>query len=173
MRQSTSKMELTFPRLKQPVSLKLSSTMLWFQFSTFGGSLDGQNFVVPYMGTYYFISNNYLKLDGPTLKEYIRNQMWVLLIIQVSVFLFDFPCSEYYFSEDNLNRDFFLRRKMNSEGYLPVTLIASFHRVQALTSNIALIADAISPSDKIELSAGIKIWYDDDKSTDSFILNYL
>ncbi|XP_066247542.1 la-related protein 1B [Euwallacea similis] len=110
------------------------------QFSSkFSGSLDGQNFVVPYMGTYYFNSNNYLNLDGPTLKEYIRNQI------------------EYYFSEDNLNRDFFLRRKMDPEGYLPVTLIASFHRVQALTSNISLILDAISSSDKIELSAGFKV----------------
>lgn len=110
-----------------------------FTQSKFGGSLDGQNFVVPYMGTYYFNSNNYLNLDGPTLKEYIRNQI------------------EYYFSEDNLNRDFFLRRKMDPEGYLPVALIASFHRVQALTNNVALIVDAISSSNKIELSAGFKV----------------
>ncbi|CAG9760376.1 unnamed protein product [Ceutorhynchus assimilis] len=107
------------------------------QFSKFGGSLDGQNFVVPYMGTYYFNSNNYLNLDGPTLKEYIRNQI------------------EYYFSEDNLNRDFFLRRKMDPEGYLPITLIASFHRVQALTNSITLIMDAISSSDKLELTLGL------------------
>lgn len=33
-----------------------------------------QNFV-PYMGTFYFNSNNYGSLDKPTLKEYIRNQM--------------------------------------------------------------------------------------------------
>ncbi|KAL1493377.1 hypothetical protein ABEB36_011442 [Hypothenemus hampei] len=110
-----------------------------FAQSKFGGSLDGQNFVVPYMGTYYYNSNNYLNLDEPTLKEYIRNQI------------------EYYFSEDNLNRDFFLRRKMDSEGYLPVTLIASFHRVQALTNNITLIIEAISSSDKIELASGFKV----------------
>nr|CAH7739319.1 unnamed protein product [Callosobruchus chinensis] len=110
-----------------------------YQMSKLSGSLDGQNFVVPYMGTYYFNSNSYLCLDGPTLKEYIRNQI------------------EYYFSDDNLNRDFFLRRKMDPEGYLPVTLIASFHRVQALTNNVALILDAISSSDKLELSAGFKV----------------
>ncbi|KAJ8950288.1 hypothetical protein NQ318_021144 [Aromia moschata] len=109
------------------------------QVGKFGGSLDGQNFVVPYMGTYYFNSNSYLNLDGPTLKEYIRNQI------------------EYYFSEDNLNRDFFLRRKMDPEGYLPVTLIASFHRVQALTNSVAMIVEAISSSDKLELSAGFKV----------------
>lgn len=109
------------------------------QLGKFDHGADGHNYMVPYMGTYYFNSNNYLNLDGPTLKEYIRNQI------------------EYYFSEDNLNRDFFLRRKMDPEGYLPVTLIASFHRVQALTNNVALIVDAISSSDKIELSAGFKV----------------
>jgi len=40
---------------------------------------------------------------------------------------------------DNLERDFFLRRKMDSDGFLPITLIASFHRVQALTTDINLI----------------------------------
>lgn len=49
------------------------------------------------------------------------------------------PCREYYFSVDNLERDFFLRRKMDSDGFLPITLIASFHRVQALTTDISLI----------------------------------
>lgn len=49
------------------------------------------------------------------------------------------PYREYYFSVDNLERDFFLRRKMDSDGFLPITLIASFHRVQALTTDINLI----------------------------------
>lgn len=49
------------------------------------------------------------------------------------------PPSEYYFSVDNLERDFFLRRKMDADGFLPITLIASFHRVQALTTDISLI----------------------------------
>lgn len=48
---------------------------------------------------------------------------------------------EYYFSEENLQRDFFLRRKMDEQGYLPVSLIASFHRVQQLTQNYDLILE--------------------------------
>lgn len=40
---------------------------------------------------------------------------------------------------------------MDPEGFLPVTLIASFHRVQALTSDIGLILDAINSSEKLEL----------------------
>lgn len=54
---------------------------------------------------------------------------------------FSAPCSEYYFSLDNLERDFFLRRKMDQEGFLPVGLIASFHRVQALTTDVNLILE--------------------------------
>lgn len=54
--------------------------------------------------------------------------------------------SEYYFSVDNLERDFFLRRKMDQEGFLPVALIASFHRVQALTTDVSLILEVSSSS---------------------------
>lgn len=53
-------------------------------------------------------------------------------------------CSEYYFSVDNLERDFFLRRKMDQEGFLPIALIASFHRVQALTTEVSLIIEVRS-----------------------------
>lgn len=59
---------------------------------------------------------------------------------------------EYYFSEENLQRDFFLRRKMDKEGYLPISLIASFHRVQALTLNVKDIIESLKKSEKIELS---------------------
>ncbi|XP_065166457.1 la-related protein 1B isoform X3 [Atheta coriaria] len=93
----------------------------------------------PYMGTFYYDAHSYVKLDKPTIKEYIRKQV------------------EYYFSEDNLMRDFFLRRKMCKEGFLPVTLIASFHRIQSITSDLPLIIGAISASDKLELSAGFKV----------------
>lgn len=55
--------------------------------------------------------------------------------------VFFFPSSEYYFSLDNLERDFFLRRKMDQEGFLPIGLIASFHRVQALTTDVNIILD--------------------------------
>lgn len=45
---------------------------------------------------------------------------------------------------------------MDSEGYLPVNLIASFHRVQSLTSHLPLVLEAIKDSDKLELS-GFKV----------------
>lgn len=58
---------------------------------------------------------------------------------------------EYYFSEENLVKDFFLRRKMNAQGFLPLTLIASFQRVQNLTMDIDLVINAVLESDKLEL----------------------
>lgn len=65
--------------------------------------------------------------------------------------------SEYYFSEENLQRDFFLRRKMDDEGYLPITLIASFHRVQALSTDIAVILNAVQESERLEIYKGFKV----------------
>lgn len=53
-------------------------------------------------------------------------------------------------------RDFFMRRKMDEDGFLPVTLIASFHRVQALTNDVSLVIGAISESDKLEMQGGFK-----------------
>ncbi|KAJ0184246.1 hypothetical protein K1T71_000669 [Dendrolimus kikuchii] len=78
-------------------------------------------------------------LDQATLKDLIKKQI------------------EYYFSPDNLARDFFLRRKMAADGTIPVTLIASFHRVRALTADVQLVLDAIRDSDKLQLISGFKV----------------
>ncbi|XP_028160899.1 la-related protein 1 isoform X2 [Ostrinia furnacalis] len=78
-------------------------------------------------------------LDHATLKDLIKKQI------------------EYYFSPDNLARDFFLRRKMAPDGTIPVTLIASFHRVRALTADVQLVLDAIRDSDKLQLISGFKV----------------
>jgi hypothetical protein len=66
--------------------------------------------------------------------------------------LFSGGVSEYYFSLHNLERDFFLRRKMDAQGYLPVSLIAGFHRVQALTTDLSLIMEVRPPSVSSTLS---------------------
>lgn len=46
---------------------------------------------------------------------------------------------------------------MDADGYLPVTLIASFHRIQSLTNNISLVLDAITNSENLELASGFKV----------------
>lgn len=65
--------------------------------------------------------------------------------------------SEYYFSEENLQRDVFLRRNMDEDGYLPITLIASFHRVKALSADVALVLSAVSESDQLEVFNRFKV----------------
>jgi hypothetical protein len=40
---------------------------------------------------------------------------------------------------------------MNSEGFLPLALIASFARVRELTTNFELVAQAVSESEMLEL----------------------
>ncbi|XP_017873101.1 PREDICTED: la-related protein 1 isoform X3 [Drosophila arizonae] len=103
------------------------------------GADSSQSYVL--MGTHYFgnVPAAYIEMDATSVKEAIKKQV------------------EYYFSADNLTGDFFLRRKMDPEGYIPVTLIASFHRVLALTTDVALIVTAIKESDKLELFEGYKV----------------
>lgn len=95
------------------------------------------SYMVPYMGTCFFNSNG--KADVASVKECITKQI------------------EYYLSEENLDRDFFLRRKMDPDGYLPIPLIASFQRIQALTSDYDVIMSAIMDSDKLELGLDMRV----------------
>lgn len=43
------------------------------QVNKFGAA--DPNYMMPYMGTFYFNNSNYVNLDNTTLKEYIRKQM--------------------------------------------------------------------------------------------------
>lgn len=45
----------------------------------------------------------------------------------------------YYFSVENLVKDEFLRNHMDHEGWVPLQLLATFHRLRSLSSNQALI----------------------------------
>lgn len=46
---------------------------------------------------------------------------------------------EYYFSVDNLCKDLFLRRHMDSQGYVPLAFIAGFKRIKTLTEDFELL----------------------------------
>jgi len=69
---------------------------------------------------------------------------------------------EYYFSEGNLQRDFFLRRQMDEQGYIPVALIGSFNRVRALTQDGSVVIQALRQSPLLELKDGVKVRSVDD-----------
>jgi len=109
----------------------------------YGDPSQDPTFVTPVMGTTYFFDNQSGLLEEgmseEVLKNYVRHQI------------------EYYFSKDNLQRDFFLRRKMSSDGFLPISLIASFNRVQQLSQDITFIVASVETSDIVECKDGLLI----------------
>lgn len=58
---------------------------------------------------------------------------------------------EYYFSEENLEKDFYLRGKMDPAGWIGVRLISSFRRIQNMTLDYGLVLTAIRSSNVLEL----------------------
>ena len=48
---------------------------------------------------------------------------------------------EYYFSEENLIRDEYLRKQMDHDGWVALNVIANFKRISALTTNTARIGE--------------------------------
>lgn len=102
---------------------------------------DKSRYIAPaYVGTMFYDNSNYnIPPDSMLIQECIRKQI------------------EYYFSEENLLRDIYLRRKMDKEGFLPITLIASFRRIQSVTEDLSLVIESITKSDKLELAQGYMI----------------
>ncbi|XP_047498985.1 la-related protein 1B-like isoform X2 [Penaeus chinensis] len=87
-------------------------------------------FFVPSVG---FIFPEFVPQDETAVKEKIKKQV------------------EYYFSDENLASDIFMRRKMSKDGYIPVSLIASFNRMKQLTQDVKLIIDVCKTSDKLQV----------------------
>uniref|UniRef100_T1IPK8 La-related protein 1 n=1 Tax=Strigamia maritima TaxID=126957 RepID=T1IPK8_STRMM len=90
----------------------------------------------PYSAPYFYnnVFNTTIKnVDKAKVMAYIKRQI------------------EYYFSEKNLEGDFFMRRKMDRMGCLPIQLVASFQRIQSLTTDIGMIMDAIQDSSELEV----------------------
>ncbi|KAK8694536.1 hypothetical protein V6N13_072085 [Hibiscus sabdariffa] len=58
---------------------------------------------------------------------------------------------DYYFSNENLIKDIYLRQNMDDQGWVPLKLIASFRKVSLLTDNIQLIRDVLQSSTVVEV----------------------
>ncbi|VFQ88690.1 unnamed protein product [Cuscuta campestris] len=58
---------------------------------------------------------------------------------------------DYYFSNENLIKDMFLRGNMDDQGWVPIKLIAGFKKVSMLTDSIQVILDALRASNVIEI----------------------
>ncbi|GLB39278.1 hypothetical protein LshimejAT787_0604400 [Lyophyllum shimeji] len=58
---------------------------------------------------------------------------------------------EYYLSPQNMAQDFFLRQRMDSRGWVPISLIASFNRVRQLTMDTQLVRDVLLLSSVVQV----------------------
>lgn len=63
-------------------------------------------------------------------------------------------CSEYYFSVDNLCKDLFLRKHMDSQGFVMLSFIAGFKRVKTLTEDFDLLRHVCRQLRNVEYQAG-------------------
>ncbi|KAA8566812.1 hypothetical protein EYC84_009911 [Monilinia fructicola] len=61
---------------------------------------------------------------------------------------------EYYFSIDNLCKDVYLRKHMDSQGFVFLHFVAEFKRIQSLTRDIELLRFACQQSNDIEIVKG-------------------
>ncbi|KAL5460587.1 hypothetical protein EMCRGX_G034041 [Ephydatia muelleri] len=95
----------------------------------YNGPLAG---LVQYNGM-YFGPAPVMPVDETTLKDYIKHQI------------------EYYFSNDNLQKDIYLRRQMDKDGCVPLDVIARFNRVRALTQDVIMIKESLRFSKKVEI----------------------
>lgn len=62
--------------------------------------------------------------------------------------------SEYYFSVDNLLKDLFLRRRMDSQGFVPLDFIAGFNRIKHLSTDLELIKLVCQQSSVVQYRIG-------------------
>ncbi|KAJ7749327.1 hypothetical protein DFH07DRAFT_694792, partial [Mycena maculata] len=58
---------------------------------------------------------------------------------------------EFYLSPDNMATDLYLRRQMDSQGWVRIEVLASFKRVQSKTSDVNLVRDVLGLSDYAEI----------------------
>ncbi|KAI4374902.1 hypothetical protein MLD38_012840 [Melastoma candidum] len=58
---------------------------------------------------------------------------------------------DYYFSDDNLVKDDYLKSNMDNQGWVPISLIAGFPRVRTLTDNVEVILESLGDSSIVEV----------------------
>ncbi|CAL5197455.1 unnamed protein product [Lathyrus oleraceus] len=61
---------------------------------------------------------------------------------------------DYYFSDQNLINDVYLKGIMDDQGWVPLNLIASFKLVAHLTEDIQVVFDAVQTSSVVEMQDG-------------------
>ncbi|KAG8216556.1 hypothetical protein J3R82DRAFT_6737 [Butyriboletus roseoflavus] len=59
---------------------------------------------------------------------------------------------EYYLSPQNMAQDFYLRQRMDNEGWIPISLLASFKRVRQLQTDADIVREVLNRSGVVEVS---------------------
>ncbi|KAH0834921.1 hypothetical protein J3R83DRAFT_10605 [Lanmaoa asiatica] len=59
---------------------------------------------------------------------------------------------EYYLSPQNMAQDLYLRQRMDNEGWIPISLLASFKRVRQLQTDVDIVREVLSQSGMVEVS---------------------
>lgn len=61
---------------------------------------------------------------------------------------------EYYFSVDNLLKDMYLRKHMDSQGFVALDFIAAFNRIKSLTTDVELLKLVCQQSSHVQYRTG-------------------
>lgn len=61
---------------------------------------------------------------------------------------------EFYFSHRNLQGDFFLRKNMDEQGYVPIAVVAGFNKVKLMTDRLELIKETLLFSKVLDVDEG-------------------
>lgn len=88
----------------------------------------------PFGGAYFY---------NQTIPEYATDVLKTRIIRQV----------DYYFSDENLPKDVYLRRKMDNDGYVPIALLTTFNNMRKMCTNPEIILEALKESEVVEVDA--------------------
>jgi la-related protein 1 len=58
---------------------------------------------------------------------------------------------EYYFSNDNLVKDAFLRKKMDSQGFVPLQVLVTFNRLSSIAHDVPTLLNSLQSSTELEV----------------------
>jgi hypothetical protein len=58
---------------------------------------------------------------------------------------------EYYFSTENLFKDVFLRKKMDTQGFVPLQILVQFHRLNVISGDVNTVLTSLLASNEVEV----------------------
>jgi la-related protein 1 len=61
---------------------------------------------------------------------------------------------EYYFSIENLCKDMYLRKRMDSQGFVPLMFVTAFKRMRELAPEMALVRSVCEESNEVDYAVG-------------------